>query len=114
MKLKELAKNIDKGLPVMWLLCSTEDFNETANRRTKERKNVTNWADWKTKMTTEASANSLPKDKETRHVVLIIGYNKDTNEIAFSDSWGEDFKERWITLQEAQQVSDDRYYVIGF
>lgn len=114
MKLKELAKNIDKGLPVMWLLCSTEDFNETANRRTKERKNVTNWADWKTKVTTEASANSLPKDKETRHVVLIIGYNKDTNEIAFSDSWGEDFKERWITLQEAQQVSDDRYYVIGF
>jgi hypothetical protein len=114
MKLKDLAKYIDKGVPVMWCLCSTKNFNETANRRTKERKNVTNWAEWKSKVTAEAASNPMPKDKDTRHVVLIIGYNKDTNEIAFSDSWGDDYKERWITLQEAQFVSDDRFYVIGF
>ena len=65
-------------------------------------------------VTAEAASNPMPKDKDTRHVVLIIGYNKDTNEIAFSDSWGDDYKERWITLQEAQFVSDDRFYVIGF
>jgi hypothetical protein len=114
MKLKELQKYIDRGVPVMWCLCSTDGFNDTANKRTKERKEVTDWAAWKTKVTQESATNSLPKDKDTRHVVLVIGYNKDTNEIAFSDSWGERFKERWITLPEAQQVSDDRYYVIGF
>jgi hypothetical protein len=46
--------------------------------------------------------------------VLIIGYNKETNEIAFSDSWGERFIERWITIPEAEQVSQGRFYVIGF
>lgn len=114
LKMKEIAKYVDKGVPLMWCLCSTKGFNDTANKRTKERKNVTDWASWKTKVTSESASNSLPKDKDTRHVVLVIGYNKETNEIAFSDSWGEDYKERWITLPEAQQVSDDRFYVVGF
>lgn len=114
LKIKEIAKYIDKGLPIMWTLCSTKGFNDTANKRTKERKTVTDWATWREKVTAEAAANSLPKDKDTRHIVLIIGYNKDTNEMAFSDSWGDDFKERWITLQEAEQVSDGRFYVVGF
>jgi hypothetical protein len=91
LKIKEIAKYIDKGLPVMWTLCSTKGFNDTANKRTKERKTVTDWAAWRAKVTAEAATNSLPKDKDTRHIVLIIGYNKDTNEMAFSDSWGDDF-----------------------
>jgi hypothetical protein len=114
LKMKEIAKYVDKGLPVMWCLYSTDKFNDTANERTKERKNVTNWASWKTKVTEESANNRLPPDKKTGHVVLIIGYNKDTNEIAFSDSWGERFKERWITLPEAEQVSQKEFYVVGF
>jgi hypothetical protein len=114
LKLKEIAKYIDKGVPLMWCLYSTKEFNDTANKRTQERKDITDWAAWKTKVTGESAANSLPKDKETAHVVLVIGYNKDTNEIAFSDSWGERFKERWITLSEAEQVSQQRFYVVGF
>ncbi len=113
-KLKEIAKHIDKGLPLMWTLYSTDEFNATANKRTKERKDVTDWAAWKTKVTGESAANRLPKNKETGHVVLIIGYNKDTNEIAFSDSWGERYKERWITITEAEQISQQRFYVVGF
>lgn len=114
MKMKEIAKYIDKGVPLMWTLCSTSKFNETANQRTKERKGVTNWASWKDKVTKESANNALPKDKDTAHIVLIIGYNKDTNEIAFSDSWGERYKERWITLPEAEQVSHQNFYVVGF
>lgn len=113
-KLKDIAKYIDKGVPLMWCLFSTKEFNETANKRTKERKDVTDWAAWKQKVTEEAAANHMPKDTETGHVVLIIGYNAETNEIAFSDSWGERFKERWITLPEAEQVSQKRFYVVGF
>ena len=114
LKMKEIAKYIDKGLPVMWCLYSTDKFNDTANARTKERKTVTEWGSWKTKVTEESANNRLPPDKKTGHVVLIIGYNKDTNEIAFSDSWGERFKERWITLTEAEQVSQKEFYVVGF
>lgn len=114
LKIKDIAKYIDKGVPLMWCLFSTDKFNETANKRTKERKDITDWAAWKTKVTEESASNSLPKDKESGHVVLIIGYNKDTNEIAFSDSWGERYKERWITLHEAEQVSQQYFYVVGF
>jgi len=114
MKIKEIAKYIDKGVPLMWTLYSTDGFNDTANKRTKERKDVTDWAEWKSKVTTESASNKLPKDKTTGHVVLIIGYNKNTNEIAFSDSWGERYIERWITIPEAEMVSQQRYYVIGF
>ncbi|MBL9131379.1 MAG: C39 family peptidase [Verrucomicrobiaceae bacterium] len=114
LKLKELQKHIDKGVPVIWTLYSTDDFNKTANDRTKARKDVTNWAEWKTKVAGEAASSPLRKDRESGHVVLIIGYNKDTNEIAFSDSWGERYKERWITLPEAEMVSQGFFYTVGF
>ncbi|MDB6072524.1 MAG: hypothetical protein JWO89_164, partial [Verrucomicrobiaceae bacterium] len=114
MKLKELAKHIDKGIPVMWALYSTKEFNKTADSRTAERKQVTELAAWKTKVDSESAAHSLEKDTESGHVVLIIGYNKDTNEIAFSDSWGERFKERWITIKEADQISQKSFWAIGF
>ncbi|MCX6856059.1 MAG: C39 family peptidase [Verrucomicrobia bacterium] len=114
LKLKDLNKYIDKGVPVMWALFSTKEFNELANKRTEERQTVSDWASWKSKVTQEALTNSLPKDTETGHVVLIIGYNKDTNEFAFSDSWGERYKERWITFQEAEKISQGRFYVVGF
>lgn len=113
-KLKEIAKHIDKGVPVIWALYSSKPFNQTANKRLDERKAVTDWADWKTKMEAAAASSTLEKDQESAHVVLIMGYNKDTNEIAFSDSWGERFTERWITIAEAERVSQQRFYVIGF
>jgi len=114
LKMRELAKYIDKGVPIIWTLFSTEEFNDTANKRTKERAGVADWAAWKTKVTGEAASNPLRKNKTSGHVVLIIGYNKDTNEIAFSDSWGERYKERWITLNEAEMVSQQYFYVVGF
>ena len=114
LKLKELARHLDKGVPVIWGMSSTDKFNETANKRTEERKAVSDWAAWKTKVAAEAAASTLAKDSESNHVVLIIGYNKETGEIAFSDSWGERFKERWITVEEAEKVSLQDFYVVGF
>lgn len=114
LKLKEIAKYIDKGVPVLWTLFSTDEFNDRANKRLKERAGMPSAAAWKTKVAAEAGSSPLRKDRESGHVVLIIGYNKDTNEIAFSDSWGERYKERWMTLPEAEQVSQQYFYVVGF
>lgn len=114
MKIKELAKYIDRGVPVIWGLSSTDAFNDIANARTQERTGVTDWAQWKTRMEQIGATSALKPDSESSHVVLIIGYNKETNEIAFSDSWGERFKERWITVGEAERVSQQRFYVISF
>jgi hypothetical protein len=57
---------------------------------------------------------TLVKDRDKAHVVLIVGYNPETNEIAFSDSWGERFKERWMTLAEAECISQQEFWVVGF
>jgi hypothetical protein len=45
---------------------------------------------------------------------MIIGYNKETGEVAVSDSWGPAFEERWILGVEATQVSQGTVTVIGF
>ncbi len=114
MKLKDLAKHIDKGVPIIWSMYSSDEWNETANARTEKRRGITDWAAWKSEMTDAAKNAQLVKDRNSGHVVLIIGYNADTGEIAFSDSWGERFKERWMTMTEAEQVSQSGYWVVGF
>lgn len=111
LKMRDIKKSIDSGIPLMWTLLSSKSFNETASERTTARKD--SWDDYK-KVVAEAAANpGISPDPDAGHVVIIIGYNEGTNEIAFSDSWGENYRERWITLPEAQQVSQGRIYTIG-
>ncbi len=114
LNLKQISRFIDKGVPVIWALYSTDNFNEIANKRTKDRQGVSDWSAWKAKLLSEVGALSLFKDKDKGHVVLIVGYNKDTNEIAFSDSWGERYKERWVTVAEAEKVSQSQFWVVSF
>ncbi len=112
LQLRKLARYIDNGIPVMWSLFSTKEFNEIANSRTSERKDPEMWDAYKAKVKRESSTNQLSPDRNTAHIVIIIGYNKETDEIAFSDSWGERYKERWISIAEAQQISQGRFYVV--
>lgn len=108
LRMRDIKRSIDGGVPMIWAMHSTPPFNETANERTRARAE-TAW---------ESYLGSLePRDVAAEgrygHVVIIMGYNEESNEIAFSDSWGERYLERWITLPEAEQVSQDRFYVIG-
>ena len=48
------------------------------------------------------------------HLNLITGYNRKTNEIAISDSWGNEYKESWVPLEEANKASKEQLYVIGY
>jgi hypothetical protein len=111
LKMRDIKKSIDSGIPIIWALFSTKTFNETANDRSKNR--LESWDSHKGIVAAAAASPSLTPDSDTAHVVIITGYNEETNEIAFSDSWGEKYLERWITLPEAEQVSQKRFYVIG-
>lgn len=112
LKLREIAKHVDNGIPVMWTLFSTKQFNEIADARTETRSDDANWDEYKAAVLGGAENASLHPDQQTAHVVIITGYNKQTNEIAFSDSWGERYLERWITIDEAEQISQQRFYMI--
>lgn len=102
-----IARSIDKGIPLMWTMLSTEEFNRLADNRTKQRASVTDWDAWTKDSVAPArkNARNMKLDREAGHVCMIIGYNADTGEIAISDSWGPQFAERWVVLEEAQAIS---------
>ncbi len=114
MKVRTVQKYIDKGLPIIWTLYSSSEYNQYANQRTKERTAVSDWAVWEKTVKSSARATELRKDRMAAHACLIIGYNKETDEIAVSDSWGPSYNERWISAEQAEQVSQGSIYVIGF
>jgi hypothetical protein len=113
---REIQRSIDSGVPILWGLHSTETFNRIANNRTMERTSV-DPKDWK-KTVEEESEEILKRPKphiqDSRHICIIHGYNKATNEIAFTDSWGEKYGERWISVPEAEHFSQSRCWVIKY
>jgi len=111
LKLRDIKRSIDDGIPIMWACYSTEEFNDTANARTKSRQSDS-WDSYKATVAAAADSPALTPDSSRSHVVIIMGYNEETDEIAFSDSWGERYLERWITIPEAEQISQKRFYVI--
>jgi hypothetical protein len=113
LKIQTLAQHLDAGIPVIWGVYMGKDFSAMAFARTDERRNITDWAAWKTKMHEVAKSAALAPDKTAGHGDLIIGYNKETGEIAISDSWGERAAERWVTAAEAEQVSQHQFFVIS-
>lgn len=113
LKISSIARYIDEGVPVIWSHCSTDAFNEIANRRTRERQSVSDWEAWTQKLRKEQrDARNLARDESRSHVAIIIGYNGDTGEVAISDSWGNAYRERWIGEKEADRVSLGTFVVI--
>jgi flagellar motor protein MotB len=110
-----VAKYIDRGLPIMWVMFSTKQYNDIADGRTKEREGMTDPAAWKKAVADGRKGQKpLQPNRNEGHVCMIIGYNKETGEVAVSDSWGPQFEERWILGVEATQVSQGTMTVIGF
>tara|TARA_B100000963_G_scaffold290440_1_gene260256 strand:+ start:809 stop:2248 length:1440 start_codon:yes stop_codon:yes gene_type:complete len=111
LKMRIIKKHIDDGIPIIWGMQSTSQFNDIADHTTRMRNNE-EWENYK-KNISDIQETKLSEDKNRSHVVIIIGYNEDTEEIAFSDSWGERYKERWISLKQSKQISNGKYYTIS-
>ena len=113
---KELEKYLKDGVPILWGLHSTQWFNDTANRRTAMRRSSQS-AMWKKIIeNADDKVESMPRPHrgENLHICIIHGYNKTTGEIAFTDSWGPRFTERWISAKEAEHFSSGRCWVIEY
>lgn len=102
--IETVSEMVDAGLPLMWTLISTPDFQQTANENTARRAGRT-----------PSQQNNSGQDEEDStggHICLIIGYNKTTGELAISDSWGPYFAERWVPVKEALKVTEGDLYII--
>jgi len=115
--MKTIAKNIDKGSPIMWTCSIHIPFERAITMRKTDRAKVTDWDAWATQLPaqdkTEIPAEIVGTPSDGGHQRMIIGYNDKTGEIAISDSWSRAYEIRWLTLQEANAINKGQSYVIG-
>jgi len=118
MQIQNFSEKIDQGLPLMWDMFVIEDLNANLTKRSMLRKANTTPADWeaykKILYAAGQDAHQLKVNRDNGHMCMIIGYNKKTNELAISDSWGPNFAERWITVDEAQVISKNEFTEINW
>lgn len=103
---KNIARYIDDGLPVMWTMCVNEPLNVEISARSALRAQTSDWEQWKASLKAiRKNAAAIEKPEDSAHLCLIIGYNEETGELATTDSWGVEFAERWMTVEEAERIS---------
>lgn len=110
----KLARYIDDGLPIMWAVYADSHlYRNGIHERTAKRAHVTDWNQWKAYLDEQRKAvKKMEGLRSGAHVCMIIGYNEQTQEIATSDSWGKLFSERWMTVEEAEAISQGRMQLI--
>ena len=103
--LPKLESYFERGIPLTWALFVDEDIDRDLTLRMKERPGAdpVDWA--KILEPKKKAARNLRKNPRNGHVCLLIGGNRRTGELATSDSWGPEFAERWITVEEARALS---------
>jgi len=112
---RNVASYIDKGLPMMWQMVVVEDLNSNITARSQQRESVTDWTAYQEMLKPRRSAARRIRTRDGEpHICMIIGYNDETKEIAISDSWGEQFAERWITEEEAGMISNGGTFVVAW
>ncbi len=113
LRIRDVKRYIDEGIPVMWRLCSMDEYNKAADENTAARAKVTDWAAHAAKLATDyAKLAESEKPADNHHLCMIIGYNEATGEIAVSDSWGARFELRWVPLTVANWASNGSLVMI--
>lgn len=113
LKIRDVKRYVDQGVPIMWRMCSMADYNKTADKFTEKRKTVTDWSAYAKEVAeTSAEFGRREKPDDNHHVCMIIGYNEATNELAVSDSWGANFELRWVPVPVAAWASNGGFFMI--
>ena len=101
----KLETFFEKGIPLTWALFVDEKLDRDLSSRLRKRTESDPDAWLKTLAEKRKAARSIKKNLNNGHVCLLIGLNRKTEELATSDSWGPEFIERWITIEEARAIS---------
>ena len=95
-----IIRSVDTGLPVLWFHFSTPDFKERLDRSLSGRSRVA-IDEWKDQL---AGLKRIRRAGSGAHVALLIGYNRDTDEFAVSNSWGERYRIAWVRFADMEQA----------
>ncbi|MCF7853311.1 MAG: hypothetical protein K9N51_00825, partial [Candidatus Pacebacteria bacterium] len=108
---------IDDGLPIMWTIKFGQAWNQQVLERSLQRARIQDMAAWQEVLEPirERADTVLPDNRSIGyHMCMIIGYNETTEEVCISDSWGQAFEERWITVEEAEEINAGRMEIIDW
>jgi hypothetical protein len=99
--ISRISPVINKGIPVLWAMFVYSELEKKANERTKKRQSM-DFAEYRAylKKDIQHMRSFDPQFFDGGHIRLIIGYNPQTREIAFSDTWGSDYVIRWLHEDE--------------
>ena len=113
LRIRDVKRYIDDGIPVMWTMRSIEDYNKVANENTAKRKGIRDWTAWAAEIAAK-SAEIVKREspQENHHICMIVGYNEATNELAVSDSWGASYERRWVPAPVANWASGGGLFMI--
>lgn len=100
----EVCRWIDRGVPLIWTMYVSEEIEGQSNDFTRQRATMSA-DDWRKEIRRYQTPVGFRPDRHGVHVRMITGYNKQTNEIAYSDSWGPEFKERWMPFEAMRAVT---------
>jgi hypothetical protein len=113
LRIRDLRRYLDQGIPVMWTMLSVPEYNKVADANTAKRASVKDWKAYAEEIKTEAAdITAAPKPEDKHHICMIIGYNETTQEIAVSDSWGARFERRWVPVSVADWASQGGVFMI--
>ena len=106
---------IEAGVPVLWGMNTSTPVDDLINERTRARAGAPDPAAWKESLRpARREARNLARQADSGHVCLIVGFNRETGEIAISDSWGPGYEERWLTVEEAAAISHGSMVVVAW
>jgi len=103
--LSKLESYFERGIPLTWALYVDEALDRDLSLRVRERAEATPKTWSQTLEPKRKAARNIRRNPRNGHVCLLIGCNRKTGELATSDSWGPEFAERWITVEEARALS---------
>lgn len=110
--IRKLKDYIDDGIPIMWAMYSVPPF--TGEGLKADRMNGIDPKEWKKQVKTRSKhfKETISVNFEKGHMCLIIGYNKETGEIATSDSWNSDHAEKWFPEEALEIVTMHDHFIL--
>jgi len=102
--IKTVSKYIDRGLPMLWSVKVIEAF-EAGVRTRNEGRDAPGGRRWRLLLEdANRTTRALEKQRGSLHMRLVVGYNPETKEIAYSDTWTGQAEILWITEREARAI----------
>ncbi len=98
---KTIKKYTDLGIPLLWRMKPNAEFSRFLSMSRKSRNSFDSPKSW-----LKSVKNYKIPSQGGSHVCMIVGYNEETEEIAISNSYGDnEITPAWVPIKFAKKVS---------